>query len=62
MFHHVGERKKDPLLEAVGHVTAKATWPMERTGQCIFQVQVPISKQRARKCVFVPLGLYLFWV
>ena len=34
MLHQVGKRGRDSLLEAMGHVMAKVTWPMESTGQC----------------------------
>ena len=45
------------LLEATGHVDAKATWPMERR-TCINLIQVLSSEQRAREPSFVPLGLF----
>lgn len=41
------ERERLPL-EAMGNVTAKVMWPMERTGQCTIQVQVCSSKWWAR--------------
>ena len=44
MLRQVGKRERDSLLEAMGHVTAMVTWPMQRTGQGTVQEQVLSSK------------------
>ena len=57
----VRERGRDSLLESMGYMAAKATWPIEKTGKHTVLVQVT-SKSESQagegKTLFVPLGLY----
>lgn len=52
------DRERDSLLEAIGHMAAKSTWPMERIGKSIVQVQVMSQRATSKRAFFVPLGLH----
>ena len=51
------DRERDSLLEAIGHMAAKTTWPMERTGKSIVQVNVMSQRATNKRALFVPPGL-----